>query len=358
MLLVLDSFYKLIFDPWKSKFTTKDQDPLLQLVNLSLNSETHTFLNDIIFLALLSSDPTSILDRFMVQRVKHCTDRRAGPAQELLIFEVMDTHRSGSKPFCICLKRIVTVHPPPPSYFTDHPDSATVLENIMQTLKEKIATPSTSVSSSNGFSPSLRDPSSDQHSISYQRIDKSETLPPSPNLSPFDAATSKATKAVHISMPSTSKVYKADDRFIGERNIGDYAPWIHNITLILPESLSLFEMAVLADAVHNHDSLYSTMRNQGYWFASTICDVISKEYTCTEVTRTKHTISRDDICIPPNNYFPHLAGRWMRISVNRVKEAVSSVIASNFRKYLQEKREEVRFILSREPYLLKPRYRC
>jgi hypothetical protein len=323
MLLVFDFFEKLFRVSSEYKGPIRERDPLLQLVNLSLSLETHIFLRDIIFLAVLSSDPTSILDRIMVQQVKHIKGRRAGPQEELLIFELMDTHRSSAQPLYICLKRTVSVHAPS-FYFTDHPDSGTVLKSIMQTVMESGATPSTSVSISNDFLPSLDDPSFDQHLIPL----------------------------------SISEVYEADDRFIGTENIEDYNHHDLNLRQICPQSLSLFELAVLADTVHKHDPLYSTMRSQGYWFASTICDIISKEYACSEVTSTKHTVSNDDICIPPNDYLPDLTGRWMAIMVNRVKETVSLVIASKFRKYLQEKREEVRcFIVCLEPYLLKPRYR-
>jgi hypothetical protein len=228
----------------------------------------------------------------------------------------------------MCLERTASVNqsPPPPSYFTEHPDSAAVLESIVQTLKEALAYLPTSVSGSNDFSPSLKHPSLHGH--------------PSP---PSTYQTIAATEAVHA---STSKVYKSDDRFTGAKNIEVYPHAALNVCEIRPQSLSLFEFAVLADAVHKHDPLYSTLRSQPYWFASMICDIITKEYACTVVAGKQGPESGDDIFIPPNSYRPDLAGRWTGISVSRVKEAAATAIASNFRKYRREKREEVCFCIS------------
>jgi hypothetical protein len=314
------------------------QDPLLRLVELSL-SETHTFLRGIIQLTLLSPDPKSFLNRFMVQRVTHFNDHPRGTQHDIILLQLIDTHGSGSQPpLYMRLERTVLVNqPPPPSYFTDHPDNATVLESILQSLEE---------------TPVDRHPTPPS---TYQTIGESEPLLTSPILPFFDAASPRATEAIHASLCSTSEVYEADDRFTGAKNA--YVPAALFVRQIDPQSLSLFEFAVLADSVHKHDPLYSTLRNRSYWFASTICDVIANEYTCTVVTGKQDPITRDDIFIPPNNYQPDLVGRRMGILVGRVKETVATVIALKFRKYLQEKRKEVRFIVYLEPYILKPRYR-
>jgi hypothetical protein len=316
------------------------QDPLLRLVDSSLSLETHTFLRSIVQLALLSPDPKSILNRFMVQRVTHCKDRSRDTQHDIILLQLIDTHGSGSQPpLYMRLERTVFLNqpPPPPSYFTDHPDNAIVLASMLQTLEE---TPV------------------DRHHTppsTYQTIGESEPLLTSPILPFFDAASPTATEAIFASLSSTSEVYEADDRFTGAKNADVHAA--PNVRQIGPQSLSLFEFAVLADSVHKHDPLYSTLRNRSYWFASTICDVIAKEYACTVVTGKQDPVTSDDIFIPPNNYRPDLAGRRIKILVGRVKETVATVIASNFRKYLREKRKEVRFIVYPEPYILKPRYR-
>lgn len=47
-------------------------------------------------------------------------------------------------------------------------------------------------------------------------------------------------------------------------------------------------------------------------------------------------VSNNEICIPPNNYLPDLAGRWMGILDSHVEDTVPLVVALNFRKYRQE----------------------
>ena len=312
------------------------EDSFLSSVDSPFTFETHSFLTNMLLFAMVAPDPKSVLDRFMVEQITHCKDHLTHAAHELLTLMINDTHRSGSEPLFMCLERRASssAYRRPFSYFTDHPDSATVLESIVKSLKEKLASLSTSVSSSS----SLRDPSSDQHPIplsTYQRNDGYVSIPPSPStdtdgatvlesivatlkeklatlstsvtrsndsssslrdrssdqlpiplstyqsndeslsippspLSLLDIATLKASDVVCSSMSSSSKAYRADDRFIGAKNIGDYAKCIHNIRQIRPQSLSLFELAVLANAVHNHDPLYSTLKSQCYWYTLTV----------------------------------------------------------------------------------------
>jgi hypothetical protein len=44
------------------------------------------------------------------------------------------------------------------------------------------------------------------------------------------------------------------------------------------KSLSLFDLAVLANTVHIHAPLYSLLGNHCFWFANIICDVLEQEY--------------------------------------------------------------------------------
>jgi hypothetical protein len=352
MLFILNSLGKLFGIPEPSKRTTMNQDPLLNLVDSSLSLETHTFLRRIIHLALLSPNPKLILNRFMVQRVTHYTDCPTGTQNEIILLELIDTHRSGSRPpLYIRVERTASVNQPspPPSYFTDHPDSATVLKSIVEALKATPANSSTSVSRSNTTPPST-----------CEMIGESELLTPSSKLQFLDPASLRAMEAIDAPKCSISQVYKADDRFTGGRNLELHAHAARNVHQIFPHSLSLFEFAVLADTVHNHDPLFSTLKSGCYWFVRVICNVLTKEYSCSVIPGKHDPLVSDDISIPPNDhYLPNLAGRCVGIliSTGRVEEAVTTVIQSNFRKYRQEKREEVCFIVYPERYLLKHRYR-
>ena len=354
------------------------QDPLLQLIDSPLTFDTQTFLGHIGNLAFLSPDPQVILNRFMVQGLTHCRDAVVPwsmiPQRELLILDLADTLHPGSDPLIIVLERTASPNDQPsPMHFIEHPDSTTVLKSIAQTLKD-MGSASKSRSRESSLFESLRSsdplspyqavttdefehipsspshPSSDLHSP-YQSVttDGSGPTPPGPLPSPssrlslLDSASLAATRAAFISTQSTSKVCEADDRFIGSKNLGPYLTSALNKRQIRPRSLSLFHLAVLADVVHNHASLYSILKQQCFWFLRIICDVVRREYVCTSVPSQADFISNDDIFIPQNNYLPDLEGRWMGIMINRVEEVVTSAMVTNFRKYHQEKEDKVHF---------------
>lgn len=329
---------------------TMPQDSFLQLVDSTVSLDTSSILRDIIHFAILSPDPKPVINRFMVQGITHCKDQPTTPQHEFIVVELMDTSLSGSEPLFVFLERTASNERPPSTYFGSHPDSTSVLNSIVQTLKEMPDL----LLSRNDSDSSLPLRSSDPADIpllSYVAESQSDVLAssesPSHRFPYFDAASLKSAKAVQSSMHSTgsSKVYHADDRFIGAKHFNAYMESMHNVRQIRPQSLSLFDLVVLADTVHNHDPLYSMLRSQCFWFAATICNVIEKGFTCSTVTSEEFVVSKDDIIVPVNNYLPNLAGRWMGILVSKVEVAVSTVVASNFLRYRQEKRDEVSLLL-------------
>jgi hypothetical protein len=313
-------------------------EQLIDLIDSGNTFDTASFLRDIINFAIVSNDPYQFLNRFLVQQISHCKEFPSGYQHELLIVQFIDTGVEGSRPPTLLFLERTASPERLTSYFSDHRDSGIVLKSIVEVLKEMHADRQST------------------HST-YQMVGESEPPTPSPKLPMFDAATLKAAKFISGSMSSLSKVYKADDRFSGATHLKDYADQAHNIGQIIPTSLTLFEFAVLADAVHNHDPLYSMLRSQCYWFARTMCDVVAKEYRCTVISGTQAPLTVDDISIPANDYLPDMSGRCLGVLISRVEDTVSSAIALNFRKYLQEKHEEVCFFIKSEPYLLKFRYR-
>ena len=151
------------------------------------------------------------------------------------------------------------------------------------------------------------------------------------------------------------KSNRAEDQFVGLQIIKAYVPSLENLWQIKlkPNSLSLFDLAVLADSVHDHDPLYSVLKHHCYWFAGIVCAVIEKVYPCTTIHSKKYApVSEDTICIPANDSLPDLAGRMMGISVCKVEGAIVSVVASNFWTYKEAKRTEVYFMINCEGYSL------
>lgn len=319
------------------------QDHLLQLIDTSLSFDTHSFLRDVCFVALLSSNPEKVLNRFKVQSLTQCKERTrhgsTAPQHEFILVELTDTQPAEpevTQPFLMFLERTASADRSSPSQFTAHPDSANVLKTIVQALKE--LSPATIQALREKVTSPLPH-SLDSHPYYEATLDEPQ-LEPLPFL---DGASLAAGKLLQISTKSIpSKGHRqAEDRFIGGQNIAHYFHASHNIRQLRPEAMSLFDLAVLADVVHDHDPLYSLFQHQCFWFASLVCEVVESVYVCRKVGGATGRKSISDICIPPNDYLPDLAGRWAGILINKVEEAVSSAVALNFRKCLQEKREEV-----------------
>lgn len=289
-------------------------EQILEIIDSGTTFDTSVFLRDIVNIAVVTDDPQRFLKEIYVDKITHRKESPFGYQHELLIIEL----RYSGPPVNLLLGR--TASPdrlPTPSYFTSHSDSDTVLQSVVQALK---TTPS-----------------------SYERIDEPESH--TPKLSILDTASLKAARLLSgSSMSSPSMIYRADDRFLGSKLYNaDYINKTRNICEIRPASLSIFDFAVLADAVHNHDPLYSIFKSQCYWYAKTICDIIKKEYTCAVVSGPEEPLIVDGVSIPENDYLPDMSGRCMGILISAVEDTVTSIITSNFKEYLREKHDQVRF---------------
>lgn len=354
---MLESLGKLFHLHSDSKLPrTMKRDPLLQLIDSISTFDTQTFLCNMTQLAMRSPNPRAVQNRFMVKCLMHCKDIQASTiSHEFILVELADTQRTSSEPLFIALERMLSPSHGRPSQtnFMEHPDSATVLKSVEQTLKEVPANLLASKSKS-----TESDPLSPYQAVTTDEFELTPSSPsPSYQLPFFDTVSLAATSATHTSTQSTSKFYRADDRFIGSKNLGLHKNLALNIRHICPQFLSLFDLAVLADAVHNHDPLYSIFKHQCFWFARIICDVVAREYTCTTITSKANFVAIDDVFIPRNSYLPNLEGRWIGFKISRVEEAISSVMSANFRKYLQEMENEVRFIFNLDFRLQKSRHR-
>jgi hypothetical protein len=327
-----------------------NQDQLLQLIDSSLTFDTGSLLRDIGLFAMVSPDPRAVQNRFKVQGLTHCKDIHAAtgikmnPQHEFIIAELQDTERTGSTPLFIVLERTASLVQAYPG-----------LSSIPLSLKAPLL-PSASIGLLSESQPS-RAPLCPYQAVASDEIELTPpTRHPSPSheLPPIDSASLATARALYTSTQSTSSVYLADDRFVGSKNLGAYADSTLNIKQIRPQSLSLFELAVLADTIHNYDPHYSTFKHQCFWFATAVCDVVVREWNCITVTGNAPSVSRDQV---QDHYLPDVQGRWRGIKINKAEDTVSSAIASNFRKYLEEKENEVSFIFYPRCHLLKSRCR-
>ena len=330
-----------------SKRPTMASDPVLQLVDHSLTYDTNTYLDKLISLAIVSPEYKAVLNRFLVISMT-LTKTSSSPQHEFLVLLLMDTNNSGSAPYLMFLERTKSDKwPNPINAFLDHPDNASVITSIIDTLKEL---PASFLSSVPSTSDSEDESSSDADSsdpISPSNPLLGSTSSPSPSHSSLlrnmiDSGTLVSANAIHVSTKSMGKLKLAyaQDQFTGGNDVDASGSVLGQVVWqIQPQSLSLFKVVVLADVVHNYAPLYSLFKRQCYWFAFIICAVILKTCTCSSIGSPSFT--EDEICIPPNSYLPNLAGRWMGILVRGVEEAVLKIIIEKYNARCKEKLDEV-----------------
>jgi len=328
----------------------------LQLIDTKKSFETDTFLRDLFFLAILEVNPMLVLCRMMVRsltQVKHPQP----PHHETVVVELIDTHHPDADPIIMFLERTASNHRPDPKYFPSHPSSATVLDSIVRTLKQMpnyLQSLRMTPRSNDSLSPLIplfditHTTSSPYHPIINEPESESERNTPILPLPWLDAITLAGTQIIHAASQSKSTSYRAEDRFVGAKNLEIYVPSLHNLRQIQfePNSFSLFDLAALAETVHNHDPLYSMFKSNCFWLGQIVCGVVVKVCRCTTVDNPQYAlVTEDDICIPANDYLPDLAGRWMGMLVCNIEETVISVVASNYQKFKEVKRTEVRFTI-------------
>ena len=337
-------------------------DSVLQLIDTALTFETVTFLRDLVVLAVMSPDYMAFLNRITVQSLTLYRDPQP-PRHEGIVTDLLDTDNPESEPIIIFLERTASPSRRDQKYFFSHPGSKTVLQSIVNTLKEM---PSTLVSLASSLSTTgtpahhsdiplldfthiasppyhpITDEPESAHEPDDEPNDKCDKLPW------FDAATLEGVKILHTSTRSLSNPHHAEDRFIGSCNMKTYFRSLQNLRQTKPKlgTLTLFDLAVLADCVHDHAPLYSLLDHNCYWLVQIILAVIEKSYTCTTIRSKKYApVTEDTICIPANDYLPDLTGRTMGILVSRIEDAVVSLVTSEFEAYKAAKLEEVHLFL-------------
>ena len=333
---------------------------VLQLIDTALTFKTVTFLRDLVMMAIVSPDYMVFLQRIMVRSLTIFKDPQP-PRHEGIIVELINTDYPDPDvdPILIFLERTASPALHDQRFFSIHPGSNSVLQSIIRTLQEMptlvlSSLPTTTSAhdvtipiydfthiASPPYYPIINTPAS-AHDPDVGPDDE-----PKHKLSWFDAATLAGTQALHTLTQLSATPYHAHDRFVGLKNVKTYVPSLHNLRQIKlkPGTLPLFDLATLADCVHNHAALYSMLEHHCYWFVQIICGIIEKLYPCTTIRNKQYApVSMDNICMPANDYLPDLEGRTMGILVCRVEEAVISLMASEFEAYKTAKLEEVHFL--------------
>jgi hypothetical protein len=253
---------------------------------------------------------------------------------------LMDTNNSGSPPYLMFLDHSKSMCLDPISSFLNHPDNAAMLTSILNTLKVLPASLLSSVpsmsNSEDESSPDDADSSdSPRNTLASDPLLGSTTSPLSNqrllhNL--IDSGTLVSASSIHTSIESTGKLKLAyaQDQFTGGKDVLASGSILGQVIWqIQPQSLTLYKVVVLADVMHEYAPLYSLLRHQCYWFAFIICAIIFRTCTCSSIG-SPSLPDKDDVRIPPNNYLPNLAGRWMGILVRGVEEAILKIVTEKY----------------------------
>jgi hypothetical protein len=300
-------------------------DPFVQMFDsaLTMAMDTQSFLNQYLKMILLSNRiPDHTISRFMVQSVTLNKHTSSTSQHEYLTFEISDTCQEVPNTYLLFFEREPSDIQLDTSYFTNHPDSRKVLDAIFGHL----------------VAPS------------------SSTLPPNPNesheyfplldtSSPSPSTCSRVATHQFFNTVLKPTMVPPNNQFL----VGKHARVTHRnghiIRQLQPHGLTLFRLIVLANTVHNHDPLYSLLKCQCYWFANTIYHVISNTYSCTDIITGGEPRNEmiEEVRIPPNDYLPDLAGRWMDVRVSNVSNTLIRLVEEKFESDYDEELAKVCF---------------
>jgi hypothetical protein len=138
------------------------------------------------------------------------------------------------------------------------------------------------------------------------------------------------------------------DRLQGENKLfsSRYA-YGQNARWIKPKQLSLFELVVLAETVHEFNSAYTTLQWNCFWFGHTIFDAVVHIYGVEDSIspedgeRQHKFVSMDSALSHPG---PGISGRWKgyKVSDTRVNDEELSKIDRQFRAAHRRAMDEVK----------------
>jgi hypothetical protein len=116
---------------------------------------------------------------------------------------------------------------------------------------------------------------------------------------------------------------------------------------VIPGKLTLFELALLVDVVHNIAPVYSLFENDSYWFVKIICDsvVALSDGNFTDDDQDSD-VNNQPYRPPPNrplSLHSSLSGPWNGVLVSNVRDRVLVAVLSNFLERRDEEMAKVHF---------------
>ena len=257
-----------------------------------------------------SSKPVDILSQFKVRIITH-NKRPNSPEHEFLVIETVD---QSNKTYLFILQRTVsrpgvTLGPhdePGPPYRTKPLEK---IRNFIATLAASITVPHEShlpISTEEGSSSSS---SSSSPSTTFDALSIGDSLDKSDN-------------------------FPVVDRFLGQNYVHS-AQWHGQIVRYFkPDHLTLFELVLLANVVHETHPTSSILGEQSYFYVRLVYTALENLF-CISASKSAHE-SKDLVC----NIDSHLDieyGHWKGPMVNKIEEeTVSKVITMYKIAYLEQ----------------------
>jgi hypothetical protein len=263
----------------KTVSPNKKKENFYSVLTPQLSSHTHAFL-DSYRQGIANSEPTDRIDALKRFKVKTITGNKSPDTtaqHELMSIAVLDSMYEDD--YIFYLER------------TSSSSSVTTVTQVGANevdldAAEPLLTSGTSLN--NSYPPLLPLP-------------PSRTLSRQPSYRSIPDIISVGSARGLNSLMSLSKLSVAEDLFLGS------AKFIENREVglvcreIEPVGLSLYELAILADVIHEEAPTYNLMKNQCYWFLLTVFEVVLRVYENSLDTQAG---------VPPDQYLPKLSGTY------------------------------------------------
>lgn len=293
----MESITQAFFSFFKTRTTMTEPEKMLLDPNRILTTDVFLYL--LTSWASSVSDPHLVLNRFSVTTISH-NKHPESPEHEFLIIETEDQHDHHSRLFI--LERTMSEQA---SAMQRDPDP----EN--KPFKAFLGIASTS--------------SDDSHLSSVEEGLSSSTG----SLSLADKASLRSLQSADQISESLDKGkdYPAKDQFLGEyftslkRFHGQYVRYFK------PNNLSLFELALLANTIHDTFPRYSILEHQCYFFAGLICASVEHYFG---IQPSKSFNDSENYII--DSHLPNNHGRWKGVKVHTVNPEHVVQAIRNFKK--------------------------
>jgi hypothetical protein len=285
-----------------------------------------------------------LLDRLRVIHVWLNKQSQSELEHEYIIIETKDASDKDAASKMFIIERTVTSQgtvprsnaPQRPTPPTKKDSSYQALENVQQEITNYIRSPSRSITPLSAMEEgTLSTSTSTLHPLSFQRpqYSKGDTL---------SLSATKASQAVSQSLDNVKRnnvEVNACDRILGEAFLHQSAYGCGRVAVeIMPSNLTLFEMVVIAQAVHDFAPQYTMLERNCYWFCNMVVDVLMEVNSVQAIG----TVVTGDDGVSYMKKDPDIRGRWRGWKVTQTDPEEVSTIVRNFKKSLSEELKEVK----------------